>query len=371
MARSRTGQLIFSGGRFRARVTLPGGRRMVNLATSNPAVARRRLAGLLNGGEPQAFGPHEAFEAAARRIIEEQRAEGLVAWQDRQRRLERHAFPILGGVRVDAVRAAQVRAALEHCVAAGFSAQTVIHLRNDLSSIFRRLWQDEEIQENPVARVRTPQGTQDRRARAILTDDEVVAFVFCEHVSLELRVMAASARALGGLRTSDLHAWRWEDVDLVGWSKVRAPRPKTDRATFLALPDELTPILRRWWQAEGAPERGPVFPVRRGANAGGHRGHQSYAKALRAGLLAASIRRAALHEATDDSLPVDFHSFRRAFCTAAAVLPTSQAMALTGHKKVGTHLGYVDRLHLQLPAAVLPGFRSDPDANSAPVRIST
>ena len=108
--------------------------------------------------------------------------------------------------------------------------------------------------------------------------------------------------------------------------------------------------MRAWWQRAGQPSRGPVFPARTGKRAGhAKRPLTSYAKRLRKGLLLAGVvrrppievpatksgtrtdlgRRAAgtklapdpsdpLYLETETTLPVDLHSFRRAFASALA-----------------------------------------------------
>jgi hypothetical protein len=63
-----------------------------------------------------------------------------------------------------------------------------------------------------------------------------------------------------------------------------------------------------------------------------------------------------LYAKTDTTLPVDFHSTRRAFCTALAKanVATSVAQVLAGHSDAKVHQHYVDAATIRaLPAAAM------------------
>jgi hypothetical protein len=164
----------------------------------------------------------------------------------------------------------------------------------------------------------------------------------------------------------------------------------------LDVPDMLRPFLRAWWEREGRPVAGPVFPVRKGKRAGEKRGPRiSHARRLRHALARAGVfrlppvkapatspgtrtdlgRAAAgtklvpnprdpLYFETPVSLPVDFHSFRRAFNTALAVagVNVQKAMRLAGHSDAKTHMRYVkDAPEMrQIPDAALPRLHRGP-----------
>ena len=138
------------------------------------------------------------------------------------------------------------------------------------------------------------------------------------------------------------------------------------------------------------PDEGPVFPVRHGPRAGMRRRPKtSHAHRLRQGLILAGIFRLPptdapatkgaggvrrgrvpsgtklaphprdpLYFETPTSLPVDFHSFRRAFNTALAIagVNVQKAMKLAGHTKAATHMRYVMQTPEMraIPAAALP-----------------
>jgi integrase len=368
MARQRTGTIQRRGGVYWVRHTINTQgvtvRRWFALGTTSLAVARAKNARLLEqiarGELPdvEAMAAPETCSAAFARVIAEMRAEGLKTWKDRQQRLQDYAVPVLGELELGAVTAANIRDALDRCRAAGKSKQTLVHLRNDLRAVFDALWRADQVTTNPVAKVQVPkQAREDDRPRQLLTDEEVSRFVACEAVSLSLRTMAIVSRVLGGLRTSDLHAWRWEHIDTAGWTTAKIRRPKTRGLSVLELPALLKPWLQRWWRETGSRTAGPVFPVGRGRRPEAARGRTGYAKQLRAALQLAGITRPELFEDTAESRRVDFHSFRRAYATALADagINAQQAMALAGHTKLETHLRYVDRLRpLATPDGVFP-----------------
>ncbi|HKO53333.1 MAG TPA: tyrosine-type recombinase/integrase, partial [Polyangiaceae bacterium] len=428
--RPRKGTLEMRGKTWHARmtVTVDGEsiRPWFDLGTDNKAVARRKMARLLKEQKATdaptiealaefAKEPETVAEATAR-IVERQGREGLKTWRERLSRLARYALPELGKLAIARVRPSNVRDVLTASGAAGLSKQSVQHLRNDLNGVFGDLWRDEQITENPVARVKLPKGLAvDARPRVILSDSEFAELMACPHITEQVRLMSLASRCFGGMRTSDLHAWDWAHVDTDAWQSAEVYRPKTDgpeapvELVRLELPEILQAPLRAWWkgqrrdsEAEGA-RTGPVFPVLKGERAGERHGKRSHARELRAALWRAGVHRPlagfsealqALRQAerslasagkserrqaraerlaaelaaraldaiqtdTPRSRAADFHSFRRAFNTAlgAAGVNVQQAMALAGHKDARTHMLYVQlaqRGTLTTPAAALP-----------------
>jgi hypothetical protein len=151
----------------------------------------------------------------------------------------------------------------------------------------------------------------------------------------------------------------------------------------------LGPFRRAWWERAGKPEAGPVFPVRIGKRAGQEKKTNSHAKRLRSSLMRAGVFRLPptevpetgkgrrtdlgkeatgtklapdprdpLYFETEVSLPVDFHSFRRAFNTALAEagVNVQRAMHLASHSDPRVHHRYVMRTKAmqQIPAEALP-----------------
>jgi integrase len=201
------------------------------------------------------------------------------------------------------------------------------------------------------------------------------------------------ARCEGGMRTGDVLRWDWSMIDRVHFAECTVPRAKTAAPQILDIPDALAPFLRAWWQRAGRPESGPVFPCRHGRRAGEFKRAKGYtfAKRLRRALFTAGVHRASpievpavkpgqrtdlgktaegtqlapnprdpLYFETATTLPVDFHSFRRAFNTALAEADVNlqKAMVLASHADAKTHMKYVARTRRMrsLPAAALPSL---------------
>ncbi|HKY37157.1 MAG TPA: hypothetical protein VJN18_14530 [Polyangiaceae bacterium] len=399
MPKQQEGQLIWKEGRGwygRYYATIDGERVRVcrALKTHNKAVARRKLARLIaegNVASEEAQRP-ETFEEAARRIVDAQKAAGMVTWKDRLRRLEVHAFATVGKMLPGEVRAAHVRGILEEARDGGGARESLKHLRGDMSTVLGDLWRAEEIDENVVERVEVPEALPavveaSKRERAVLTDDELVQYLAWQHPQprfrgavLERQTMACVARMFGGLRTSDLHAVRWESFDVAGGAFAwgYAPRKKGSRLSkggkpqLLTVPAMLRPILADWWQRQGRPTAGVIFPKRRGDEAIERKARKkmSHAKALRGDLGRAfglelwhetgtdrkgnpvgfwepgrepTQREIMLLTDTDQTARVDFHSFRRHFnqALADAGVNAQQAQALAGHSSLAAHERYL------------------------------
>ena len=364
MSRKRTGQLIRTRQGYSARYTHPTEldakgkpvRVTVPLWTDVKTLARARLARLVNGVDATP-GAVETFEQAVERI----------ATGDRLARLRKYALPILGSLPVTGICKTHVREALQAAIDAGRALNTCRHLRVDISRVLHALAQDELVSDAAVsaAKVDIPKGAKiDPRPRLILTDAEFGQFMsYVQTTDFELAAMAMCSRSVGGMRTSDLLAWRWEDIDLETWVSVRVPRPKTKGETRLELPEVVWGPLMTWWVAEGEPRAGPVFPCRTGKRAGDRRrGKRSFAKRLRSALEDAGITRVIADSA--QARRIDFHSFRRQFATALAAAGTNvqQAMALAGHRVASTHMRYVQLTEtLVTPEKALPApFPSEP-----------
>src|SRR5205085_1625331 len=126
------------------------------------------------------------------------------------------------------------------------------------------------------------------------------------------------------------------------------------------VPEPMRPILREWHERHGAPVRGAVFPVTKGKRKGEHRVDRgtSFAARLRRELKRMGIARHAIHENTETSKRVDFHSFRRAFATSLADMGMNEqrAMMLTSHSDSRVHAGYVNstKAMMTIPAEAVP-----------------
>lgn len=374
-------------------------RKTVPLGTKDWSVAKKRLKRLAAGEELDATQVDgTSFQEYADELIEQSTLRSI---KDRARRLRQFAYPIMGKKRLEQVNVRDVKAALALAEERLGWTMTVRHLKNDISAILGAAFGDQLIAENVALRVRfnKKDGALGGKAlkrvvlpRIVLEDFEFEKLIAhgltqSEGSLPELYMMMLSARCLGGMRTSDLHAWRWDHIDTAFWSEAKVPRPKTQGKIGeegygemvlvpFELPSELVEHLSAWWYRHGCPKEGPVFPVRRGPRAGLHKGsHISYAEALRDELWAAGVVRplpgfeqarpedrrklCALQSGTAGRRSaVDFHSFRRAWVTATTNEPglsLGESMALADHSDPATHLRYRrDEKRRVIPAGVLP-----------------
>jgi integrase len=399
MARARTGTLELRKGIWHAVLTVDRDGRAVrdryNLDTTDRPTAERRKVKLLadlaagrtvdeasvRAGAPDTVKAYA--DSIGERLSEGDRAN-----------LRLHVLPGLGSMFLSDVQPAHVKAVRDKVIAAKVRRGTAGKVLGAARRLFAGAVEDELLEQNPASDVRLPkQRGADReivKPRAILTDPEIVRFLMCEDADLEVRTLAAVSRMEGGMRTSDLHAWTWSMLDLDAFASCTIPRTKTAEPTVLEVPEMLRPVLRGWWERAGRPVAGPVFPVRKGDRAGERKARaNSYAERLRRELFRAGVVRLSpvevplrrqgqrsdlgkqpgstmpapnprdpLYFETDTSLPVDFHSFRRAFNTALAVagVNVQKAMKLAGHSDAATHMRYVMAAPemRQIPDAALP-----------------
>ncbi len=376
----------------------------LSLGTMNKAVARRKMARLVaeaNAGAAVTAGEAKAadtFKVATERVHKQRVKDGVKDAKNELHRLRAFAFEEMGDMPVTEVQTLNVNAVLDAAKAAGKSRQTVAHLRQDIRNVLAAAKREGTLASNPADDAEMPKFPETvRKERAVLTDPELARYLAWQHPDeryatavLERQTMACIARMFGGLRTGDLHALVWEALDVEegafawGW----APRKKTKRPQLLEVPAMLRPILRDWWERHGRPRAGLVFPARRGERAGEAKAKASHADALRRDLARAfgiqaperirtkrsngrpltkivwrtvrdlTPRERELFEETAYTLPLDFHSWRRAFSQALAEADVNaqQATALTGHASLAAHARYLansGKLR-RLPKAALP-----------------
>jgi integrase len=411
MPRARTGTLVPPGadGIWRARITTTRDdgstwRPLYALGTTDKAQARRIL-GRLVASSGNGEGLPSTLEANASTLrvsdycetwLARRKALGVGMVNKERRCLELYALGTIGRIALREVRASHIRSIVDEALARGLKRATVAHVHGALARMFRAAHADELIDQNPVAVVRVPKVRTVRKERAILTDAEFARFIACAEVDLELRMLSLVARCEGGMRTGDLHRWDWSQIDLMTFAECIIPRAKTGTPQTLCIPGALAPFLRDWWERAGRPESGPVFPARLGKRAGQEkRPLTSYAKRLRRALIRACIWRLRpvevpatksgtrtdlgqsapgtklapnprdpLYFETATTLPVDFHSFRRAFASALAEagVNVQHAMHLTAHSDPRVHARYVMRTSAMraIPEAAIPRLGPGP-----------
>lgn len=393
MPRKATGQLIWrtTGWYARFMSVVDGERIRVcrALDTKNKVVAKAKMDRLLASEEGAAVDAKrpETFSEAAERVYALRREGGAGSVDSDLSSLRRHVFPLIGPMPAPTVKASDVNAVLDHVKGLGLSRDTAAHVRQRISNIFAQLCREDSSLKNPVEDAVMPiYRDATVKERAVLSDAELATYLAWEHPKkrfrlavLERQTMCCVSRMFGGLRTGDLHALRWESFDVEDGSFAwgYAPRQKTRRPQLLEVPEMLRPFLRDWWTRAGRPTSGVVFPSRKAGRRGDRVGEEkigvSHAAAFRRDLQrafkdarelgreapdATSRRWRELFAETPFTLPVDFHSWRRAYAQALADADVSaqQAIALTGHADMTTHARYLKSAGKmrRLPDAALP-----------------
>jgi integrase len=415
MPRPRSGSLELRKGIFHCRITtqVQGVTRRLwfCLETSDRALAEHKRAKVLRDIETGAMSPQDiartlgdgqTVDSYAEAYFKRREARGIVMTKDERCYYAHHVKAHVGHLPIAEVRPAQVRIVLDAAVDSGLKRASVVMIRALLHRMFKAAWRAELVETNPVDRVEVPEMREVRKQRVILTDEEFAQFMAHPGVDLELKMMSVVARTLGGMRTGDITRWDWTMLDRAQFAQAFVPRSKTGTPELLEVPELLRPVLQARWESQGRPESGPVFPVERGKRAGKQRAPRniSFARRLRRNLFRAGIVRMPpvdvpkrgqgtrtdlkreaqetmpapnprdpLYFETATTLPVDFHSFRRAFNTALAEAGTNiqQAMHLAGHADARTHMRYVQATPAMrrmpdgaIPRLVLPQAMAEP-----------
>jgi integrase len=392
-----SGELIWrkSGWRARIRTVVDGERirRVVDLGTSNRAVARRKLARLLTEEHATVEAVDEAAgrsltlaEFAEQWLIE--RAErGIRIAPDERRWFERFWLEALGSSPLTAIRSGDVRDVLVACAtgkvltARGerLKYDSIQQVRGVLLRILDAAWQTEIISENPVARVKlnTIASRDVKKPRTEPTGEEFAAMLAHPDVEPEIKILALLSATVGGARAGDLNKLDVRDFG-EGFATVRIARSKSKTPQLLEVHPDVRPFLAVWHQLIGSPPAGPFFPVRKGATAGEFKSMRSssgYAVRFRRALRVAlglryrgtenrwrekpaatyTERERQLLFDTQWTRPADFHTCRRMFCSmlARAGVNVQTAQILAGHSDPKVHQRYVDQHNTRaLPAAV-------------------
>ncbi|MEY4545377.1 MAG: hypothetical protein RL685_1572 [Pseudomonadota bacterium] len=365
----------------------------LSLETTSEDVADERLAKWLVTGEPPSQAGRETFEDAAERIVDGWAKTNPGLAKDRRSRLRSFAFPQIGMLAVVELSMPKLFGVLAGMAEQSYSESAIHHMRTDLSRICGKLVLEGAIDNNPARGMQLPEEMAvDDRIPCVPTDEETLRLQRARGFGEEIDMLSLCSRYLGGQRTSDLHAFDYSGIDKVRWLTARVRRPKTEgrkrkkrrgqkRATrafewvLHQIPVYVRGPLEAWWKKHGSPEDGPVFPLRRGPNAGKRKTGKGicYTDSLRDVFWAAGVHRplpgyesamgderrkfCALQVGTGEMRALEFHSWRRAYVTALsrAGVGHLEAMALSGHTDVATHAGYYAPQLLAAPAAALPG----------------
>lgn len=374
-------------------------RKYVIFETTNETVARIKRDRLIaDGGASFASAKKgERFLDAAERVNALRKKDGTVRAEEELQRLRLYAMPLddqgqptrLGPKSVNEVTSDDISAVLEAAKATGKSRQTVKHLRNAIKAVFEHLVTvDKAVGKSPLDGAPMPKfKTVMKKETVVLEDAELVVYLGFVHpverhraAVFQRQVMSCVSRCFGGLRTNDLHVLTYQDAFEVGDGEFRrgwAPRTKGNQPQRLTVPEVLRPVLRAWWEHQGKPIRGLLFPCLRGERQGAQRTKSSHAHAFRKDLRRAfgieawdaeSGRWRVVRDLTEREReifvpgkytePVDFHSWRRAFAQALAeaAVPAQLGAALSGHNDLATHALYLknSRKARAMPAGSVP-----------------
>jgi site-specific recombinase XerD len=329
MPRKPTGQLILEKtsyyGRYAFKLHGEEKSGYVRLNTLNKLLARQRLNAIIKAEiEGRPADVTETFLEAGERILEI-RMKTLSSANSERGNLRKHVFPIIGHIPVTMVSEADVVSVLEQVRDKGHAAETIRHIRNAMSHIFKRLVKDKVRKDNPCPPVEDlPEAlpeTIDERPKAVLSDEEI--FTYLSYTDpregeryvgsvRERQLMTLLARCVGGMRTGELHGLTWAraSADDLAFDSLEVIRYKTRKKAakagskavarqLYAIGDTVIPFFLRFWylRTKGllghAPDPDSVlFPVRkkngrldgkggRLDNVGEKREETSWAKALR------------------------------------------------------------------------------------------
>lgn len=377
--------------------------RRVQLETSDPAVAIVKIERLQSAEHEAPPCPSaDTFREVAKIVFDERDKRGVKRVDIERARVDNHVAPFVGALRetpfgerpVATITADEVLEVLAHKRDEGYGYEHVNKMRQGMKYVF-----DHAKREGLASKMPPFQATLEK-SRAVASDEVLLTYLAWEHpverhrAGVRMRqAMSAVSRCIGGQRTNDLHVATWQDNLCVPergepeFLEVWVPRTKTQAPQLLETPEGVRPMLRLWWEQSGRPRKGPVFPLLRGERAGEAREVQdSHAEALRTDLRRAlglerwdpsigagqrgpqgrwaagrspTAKEKALFEEGRYTLPVDFHSWRRAWAQAlkrvGANVQTSAA--LSAHASdLRAHGRYLDNpTEAQIvPAGVVP-----------------
>lgn len=211
MPRPRTGSKELRKGIWHARITVrregtPAVRQWYSLDTADEATAQRRLARLVQEIDAGRRAESAIVVASAPDTIAGYAAaEGKRLADCDRKNLVNYVVPALGPMPLADVRTANVKAVRDAAIAKGLKRGTLGKVLGALRRLLALAVDDELLEHNVAIGVHLPalRGAEReiKKARAILTDEEIGAFLGCVEVNLELRMMALVSRVLGGART--------------------------------------------------------------------------------------------------------------------------------------------------------------------------
>lgn len=300
------------------------------------------------------------------RWIPSRKARGLQSAEGGLGRLAIHVLPILGPLPITQIGTAQIERVVAYLDAAqrkprsqgGISWKSAACIWGLVTKAFDDAARAKDLTlrvraDNPAEGVRGPD-VGSKRGKSILYPDEFLAVWRCRDIPIRWRRMIAVA-IYTALRSSELRALRWPDVDLRrGLIHVHAQQRRTGASTsrlksfavahHVEVERALLPVLRALYRERRDDRVMPMPPL------------HAMSDRLRKYLLLAGVDRAELHVPASDAArkPFSWHDLRGTGLTwwAARGDPPMAIMQRAGHVVMATTMGYV-----QLAEAVGRGIK--------------
>ncbi len=337
MGRVAKGNIYFEGGRWKARITMPDGKRPIvkmpfGMTEDEARAEAERMSTLVRvqvaDVGPSAPFDEETFAQYATRIVAWKFGRGQETSADTRGRLKNWVEPIIGREPIRGVTSAQLREVVRHLDAAvaakKISAKTADNVWGDVTGLFKQAQKSKE----PTLKVRDDDPTRDvlgpdagiEKRKPVLFADESMRLLACEKVPRVRRRLYALAIYLAA-RANELAALTAQDFDLVHSSATIArqrdrktnadKQTKTKRIRSTDIEPELVPLIE---MLVAARPKGRLFPDEDRPT------DEERATMLRVDLLTAGIARAELHKDDDPQhLPLWFHHLRDTGLTWMAV----------------------------------------------------
>jgi integrase len=189
------------------------------------------------------------------------RSEGVVrSVEDEARWIERHALPVLGSVRIDELRAVDVRNWVMGLRAKGdLAAKSIHNCVGSLSTMLEAARFEELIGANPAHRL--PKGTLpavSKRTKPPFTRAQAETLITDERIEVERRVLY-SMLCLAGFRLGEACGRRWRDIDTAAQPlqcltvasqyddrPLKTAKGEDDAARHVPVHGELARVLAEW-----------------------------------------------------------------------------------------------------------------------------
>ena len=359
MPRKRTGTVVRVGNHYKARITLPDGKRpWIDLpAGMSEAMAREKAAALSElaregkatyRSKNKSAGPGETVEEWSTRWVAARKAKGLVSFADDRSRLRWHILPVIGQLAMTEVEKSDIEdivTRLDGLTREGrLSWRTARHVWGLVTKMFGDATNSKDrtlrVREtNPATGVEGP----DRgslKSKVYLYPSEFLALVSCKRVPKRWTRLFTLATYLY-LRAAELAALEWEDVDMehasvhvhrsmdfaTGESKVT----KGKAARRVPIPPTLVPLLLEM-RDENDSGKLVVLPPR-----------EELARRMRRYLKWAGVKRAELFANDLTRKHVTFHDLRGTGITWLAIAGHEPLRIKTwaGHRHFSTTEGYI------------------------------